>query len=328
MAYGTPARPEDVEAFYTDVRRGRPPSSEQLADLQRRYAAVGGISQLAARTAEQVAGVQAALDAVAPGGFSCRFGAKHAQPSIEQAVAAMAADGIDRLVALVLAPHYSAGSVGEYLARAEAAAEAHDLSLGAVRDWHEHPVLIDLLAERVRVAFATVGAEPSDPGIELLVTAHSLPKRIVEGGDGYDRRVLETAGLVAAASGAGRWRVCWQSAGRTPEPWLGPDVLEVLRRLPAEGARGAVVCPAGFTSDHLEISYDLDIEATAVAEGLGLRFARTASLNADARLCAALAGLVLQAAPKATRQAGAGQAGAGQAGAGQAGAGQAGAGQP
>jgi ferrochelatase len=298
MAYGTPARPEDVEAFYTDVRRGRPPSPEQLADLQRRYTAVGGISQLAARTAEQVAGVQAALDHIAPGEFACGFGAKHAEPSIEHTVAAMAADGIERLVALVLAPHYSSGSVGEYLARARSAADTHHMSLGAIADWHDHPVLIDLLAERVAAAFGTLGAEPADPSVELLVTAHSLPMRIIESGDGYDRRLLETAELIVASSGTARWRVCWQSAGRTPEPWLGPDVLEVLRSLPSKGISGAIVCPAGFTSDHLEVSYDLDIEATAVAKGLGLRFARTASLNADDRLCSALAGLIVHALPR------------------------------
>jgi len=297
MAYGTPARPEDVEAFYTDVRGGRPPGPEQLADLQRRYAAVGGISQMAARTAEQVAGVQAALDAIAPGEFSCRFGAKHADPSIEEAVEAMRADGIRRFVALTFAPHYSAGSVGEYLARARRAAERRAMSLGVIEDWHDHPVLIDLLAGRVVTAFAALGKEPTDPSIELLVTAHSLPLRILEGGDGYDRRLQETAELVVASTGTTRWRVCWQSAGRTPEPWLGPDLLAVLHQLPAEGIRGAVVCPAGFTSDHLEVSYDLDIEAKAVAEGLGLGFARTASLNADGRLCEALAGLVVNAVP-------------------------------
>lgn len=295
MAYGTPARPEDVEAFYTDVRRGRPPSPEQLADLQRRYAAVGGISQLAARTAEQVAGVQGALDALHPGRFSCRYGAKHAEPSIERAVSAMAADGIEELVALVLAPHYSVGSVGEYLTRVERAAAPLGMTTRAIEGWHDHPVLIGLLADRVEAAFGALGTTPADPRTELLVTAHSLPIRIIEGGDSYDQRLQETAELVADATRAAGWRVCWQSAGRTADPWLGPDVLEVLKGLPAEGITGAVVCPAGFTSDHLEVNYDLDIEARQVAEGLGLRFARTASLNADERLCGALAGLVTSA---------------------------------
>lgn len=297
MAYGTPAHPKDLEAFYTELRRGRRPAPDQLADLRRRYDAVGGMSQLAARTAEQVAGVQSALDAVAEGGFLCRFGAKHAEPSIEHAVESMAGDGIERLVALVLAPHYSSGSVGEYLARAERAAQSKGMLLGSVESWHDNPVLITLLAERTVTAFAEAGSRPSDPLAELLVTAHSLPIRIIDTGDGYDRRLTETAELLAAATGVSRWRVCWQSAGRTCEPWLGPDVLDVLRGLPAQGIGAAVVCPAGFTSDHLEVSYDLDIEARAVAEGLGLRFARTASLNADKRLCGALAALVLAAVP-------------------------------
>jgi protoporphyrin/coproporphyrin ferrochelatase len=305
MAYGTPARSGDVEAFYTEVRRGRPPTAPQLGDLQRRYAAVGGISQLAVRSAEQVAGVQAALDAQAPGAFSCLYGAKHAEPSIERAVAAMAADGIERFVALVLAPHYSVGSVGEYLARAEKAGASHGMSFTAIEDWHDHPVLISLLAERVTDAYASIGTDPSDEHVELLVTAHSLPTRIIEGGDRYDRRLEETAELLATASSAIRWRVCWQSAGRTPEPWLGPDVLEVIQELagkPGEDAspvNGVVVCPAGFTSDHLEVNYDLDIEAKALAESLELRFARTASLNAEPRLCEALAGLVVAASESA-----------------------------
>jgi ferrochelatase len=244
--------------------------------------------------------VQAALDEMAPGGFRCFYGTKHSTPSIEEGVSALAAGGIDRAVAVVLAPHYSVGSVGEYLARAARTAESLGIALGTIEGWHDHPVLIDLLAERVRSAFAGIGAAPNDPSFELLVTAHSLPIRIIEGGDSYDRRLQETAELLVAATGAVSWRVCWQSAGRTPEPWLGPDVLEVLRALPAEGKSGAVVCAAGFTSDHLEVSYDLDVEAKAVAAGLGLRFARTASLNADPRLCEALAGLIAGAVP--TRQ--------------------------
>jgi len=299
MAYGTPAQAEDVLAFYTDIRRGRQPTPEQLADLQRRYDAVGGTSQLAARTAEQVAGVQAALDGIAPGAYVCRYAAKHASPSIEEAVNAMAGEGIERLVGLVLAPHYSAGSVGEYLARFERAAADAGLRAGTVQGWHDHPVVIELLAERVRAAYAAIGSEPSDPGTQLLVSAHSLPMRIIESGDGYDQRLGETAELVARASGAARWRVCWQSAGRTPEPWIGPDVLDVLRALPDEGVAAVIVCPAGFTSDHLEVNYDLDIEAKALAHGLGLRFARTESLNADERLCAALARLAAEAAPPA-----------------------------
>jgi ferrochelatase len=292
MAYGTPGRPDDVERFYTDVRRGRPPSPEQLADLRRRYEAVGGVSQLAVRTAEQVIGIQRALDEAAPGGFVCEYGSKHGDPKIEQAVIELSGRGVRGLVGIVLAPHYSAGSVGEYVARAREQAEALRLPATFVEDWHEHPLLVEMLAERVAACYASLGAPPRDGRTELLVTAHSLPLRIIESGDGYDVRLAETAAAVAEAAGVTRWRVAWQSAGRTPEPWVGPDVLEVIRSLPAKGVERVVVCPAGFTSDHLEVSYDLDIEAKAVAEQVGLAFARTASLNADPRLCSALAGLV------------------------------------
>jgi ferrochelatase len=298
MAYGTPGGLGEVEGFYTDVRRGRPPSPEQLADLVRRYEAVGGTSSLAARTAEQVAGIQAALDVAAPGRYVCRYGSKHSSPDIESAIHSLAVLGAVGVVGIVLAPHYSAASVGEYVARARSASDAAALPSAFVEDWHDHPVLISLLVERVRAAYETLGVAPDDAATELLVTAHSLPVRIIESGDGYDVRLHETAELVAAGAGAGRWRVCWQSAGRTPEPWIGPDVLEVLRSLPSEGIERAVVCPAGFTSDHLEVNYDIDIEAQGLARSVGLKLARTESLNAEPRLCEALAGLVRLAAKR------------------------------
>ena len=289
MAYGTPGSFEEVEAFYTDVRRGRPPSPEQLADLERRYAAVGGTSALTARTTEQVETIAAALEAISPGGFVCRYGSKHAEPKIEEAVGELVAAGATALVGVVLAPHYSSASVGEYLERAGAEAARLGRRASFLKDWHDEPVLVDLLAERVVEAFGALGASVTDEDVELLVTAHSLPVRVIEAGDGYDERLAETARLVADAAGVACWRVCWQSAGRTPEPWIGPDVLEVLRSLPSKGVRAAVVCPAGFTSDHLEVNYDLDVEASRLAGTLGLGFARTASLNAEPRLCAMLA---------------------------------------
>lgn len=292
MAYGTPASHDDVEAFYTDVRRGRPPSPEQLADLRRRYAAVGGTSQLAERTAEQVCGIEEALSRRAAGRFLVGYGAKHSSPTIEACVDDLAEKGAGAIVGLVLAPHYSAASVGEYIARARARATEAGLASAFVEDWHTLPALIDLLAERTVAAYASIGATPSSSSVELLVTAHSLPLRVIEAGDGYDARVTETGELVAGRAGAARWRVAWQSAGRTPEPWIGPDILEVVRSLPDEGVEAVVVCPAGFTSDHLEVNYDVDIEAQAAAGAVGLRLVRTASLNADERLCEALAELV------------------------------------
>jgi ferrochelatase len=291
MAYGTPGRLEDVEAFYTDVRRGRPPSAEQLEQLVARYRAIGGVSPLNERTAAQVAGLAAQLEARQPGGFAVAYGAKHAEPRIEQAVEALAGHGVDRLVGLVLAPHYARLSVGEYLERAATTAGAAGLAFAGIEHWHDEPALVAVLAERVADERARLVAAVGEP-VEVVVTAHSLPERIVSTGDPYPAQLAETARLVAAAAGLDHHGVAWQSAGRTADTWLGPDILEVLRTLAAQKVAGVVVCPAGFTSDHLEVCYDLDVEARALAERLGLGFARTASLNDEPRVLAALAARV------------------------------------
>ncbi len=307
MAYGAPEDPASLEAYYTDIRRGRPPSPDQLADLRRRYEAIGGLSPLAARTRAQVAGLQAELDrrsggtagrspgappgtAGASGGshWHVALGLKHAAPRIEDGVDALVAAGARRAAAIVLAPHHSALSVGEYLARAGAAAEGR-LELVPVTAWGTHPALVSLLAARVRAARA---AFPPAMRVELLVTAHSLPQRaLTVDTPTYPAQLEATGAAVAALAGIDRWRVAWQSAGRTPEPWIGPDILDVLRRLPDEDVAGVVVCPAGFTSDHLEVLYDIDIEARRVAEEAGLRLERTASLNDDPAFMALLADL-------------------------------------
>ena len=297
MAYGTPSSPGQVEAFYTDVRRGRAPSADQLADLVRRYEAIGGVSPLSRRTAEQVEGIQQQLELRFPGRYLCTLGNKHSEPRIENAIENLAGQGTRDLVGIVLAPHYSRGSIGEYVSRASERATDLGMSAAFVEHWHDHPVLVELLAERVVRALESLGTAGTDArennGLLLLVTAHSLPVRVVADGDPYAGQLRRTGELVASASGLRRWDVGWQSAGRTPEPWLGPDVLDRLRALPGEKVSAVVVCPAGFTSDHLEILYDLDIEASRVAAETGVAFARTASLNADPRMCAGLADLVI-----------------------------------
>lgn len=288
MAYGTPATPDDVEAYYTHVRRGRPPTPEQLADLRRRYDAIGGTSPLLERTEEQAAGIQAALG----GGYRVVLGMKHAPPFIEDGVQALAAAGVDRIVGLVLAPHYSVLSVGEYATRATATAADAGVELVMVTSWHLAPGYIDMLTGFVRDEVERLHAEPT----EVVFTAHSLPSRILEMGDPYPDQLAETAEAVALQAGLDRWSVAWQSAGRTPEPWIGPDLLTVLPTLVDAGAAGVVVCAAGFVSDHLELLYDLDIEATDAAGHLGLAFARTPSPNARPEFCATLAGVVREAA--------------------------------
>jgi ferrochelatase len=284
MAYGTPATPDLIEAYYTHVRRGRPPTPELLEELRGRYAAIGGTSPLLERTEEQRAGIQAALG----DGYLVELGMKHAPPFLEDGVAALASAGVSRIVGLVLAPHYSALSVGEYAGRATAAAAGAGVPLTMVESWHLAPGYLDLLAGFVTETVAGLGVDP----VEVVFTAHSLPERILATGDPYPDQLAETAAAVARRCGITRWSVGWQSAGRTPEPWIGPDLLAVLPMLVAAGAAGAVVCPAGFVSDHLEVLYDLDVEARAEAARLGLAFARTPSPNAHPAFCATLAEVV------------------------------------
>jgi ferrochelatase len=297
MAHGTPSRRQDIDAFYTRIRRGRPPTEEQLAELEGRYAAIGGLSPLTERTEAQVEGVRAALEQRAPGRYVVAYGAKHADPLIEDAAADLLAAGVPRVIGLVLTPHGSSMGSQEYFARAEAALDGR-AEFVAVPNWYAEPGFVDLQAERVTDALTEVGSghdpDPDrDPGqYPVVFTAHSLPERVRQLGDTYPEQLAESAQLVATAAGITRWQVGWQSAGRTPEPWLGPDIRDAVRQLAADQAAGVVVCPIGFVTDHLEVLYDLDIELAAVAAEVGLPFVRTASLNDDPRFMAALADVI------------------------------------
>lgn len=288
MAYGTPARPEDIEAYYTHIRRGRPPSREQLVDLRRRYDALGGTSSLAARTADQVGALAAGLRD-RPGRYRVALGQKHASPFIEDAVRELAGEGVERIVGVVLAPHFSRASVGEYQQRAGDAAAEAGLPFAAVERWHDLPSYRAFLADAVRDGLTDLPERT-----RVLFTAHSLPERVLAG-DPYPDELADSAAAVAGAVGLdpGRWQVAWQSAGATPEPWRGPDVLEVVAAL-ADGpdADGVLVCPQGFVADHLEVAYDLDIEASRAASHAGLAFGRTRVLNDDRTVLGDLAGRV------------------------------------
>jgi len=294
MAYGTPAGPEELEAYYTHIRRGRPPTPALLAQLRARYGAIGGRSPLLEHTRAQVAGLQRGLADAGHPEVPVALGFKHAPPFIEDAVAEMAAAGARQIVGLVLAPHYSHLSVGEYAARARAAAAGAvgQPAVSVVHSWHLEEGYLDFLSAALEGALRALPATAAVRA-HVLFTAHSLPERILDEADPYPVQLRETAEAVAARSGPQRWSVAWQSAGRTPEPWLGPDVLQALGDLAAAGASAVVVCPAGFLTDHLEVLYDLDIEAAARARELGIAFARTASPNADPRLLAALARVAL-----------------------------------
>lgn len=289
MAYGTPRTPADILPYYTDIRRGRPPTSEQLADLTARYEAIGGISPLAQRTEAQRQALQDALDHAARDQYHVVIGLKHAAPAIEQSVDELATEGFHRIVGLVLAPHYSAFSIGQYLDRLAAAAAPHDITVKGVDSWAIEPAFVEFIATDMRARLATLPAET-----RVLFTAHSLPERILAAGDPYPSQLQSTAECVAAAVGLDNWGLAWQSAGRTPEPWLGPDILQVIDELAADGhTRAVLVSAVGFVADHLEVLYDLDIEASRRASEYGLAFARTACVNDDAAVMAALANRVI-----------------------------------
>jgi len=290
MAYGTPATLGDVETYYTHIRRGRPPEPAQLQELIGRYEAIGGSSPLLEVSRAQAAGLQTQLEAKRGDHFQVELGMKHAPPFIEDGVQRLIDAAVQRAVGIVLAPHYSPLSVGEYLARARGAAgEALDLSF--VEDWHLASSYIDLLAERVSESLSCFPVEIRDE-VDVVFTAHSLPARVSSSDDPYPQQLAETAEAVASTIDLARWSTAWQSAGRTSESWLEPDILEVTRELAAAGSRGMIVCPAGFVADHLEILYDLDIECRSLAAELGLAWQRTSSPNADPVFLEALCDVV------------------------------------
>ena len=291
MAYGTPTTPQDIEAYYTRIRHGRPPTEELLAELSQRYAQIGGTSPLAQRTADQVAGIAAALQERAPGRFDVRFGSKYEPPMIEDVAPGFAADGVTKVIGLVLAPHSSSMSTDQYMARArESLGESVDFAeIGA---WWDAPGFLALIARRVSEALAQIPEERRATS-EVIFSAHSLPVKILAQGDDYPAQLRASAEGAASLAGITNWDLAWQSAGRTADPWIGPDILEVLRTKKAAGLTDIVSCPIGFVSDHLEVLFDIDIQAQELAKELGLNLVRTASLNDATDFIAVLADVVL-----------------------------------
>jgi ferrochelatase len=294
MAYGTPTTRDDVEAYYTRIRHGRAPTPELLADLTRRYDAIGGTSPLAQRTASQVAGIAAVLEHVAPGEFDVRFGSKYEPPLLETAAASFREEGFTHVIGLVLAPHSSSMSTDQYMSRAgeELGDNVRFTQIGA---WWEFPGFLDIIAQRVNDALDTIPAERRST-TEVIFSAHSLPEKILANGDTYPDQLRESARRAAQIAGVERWDIAWQSAGRTADPWIGPDILQVLRTKRDEGVSDIVSCPIGFVSDHLEVLFDVDVEAQGVAKEVGLNLVRTKSLNDDQRFMTMLAAVVLEAA--------------------------------
>ena len=307
MAYGTADGPEDVERYYTDIRGGRPPSPEHLEELKARYAAIGNRFPLLDITRAQAAALERELNG-GQGSFRVYLGMKHSPPFIADGVARMRRDGIERAVGLVLAPHWSGMSVETYVERVEKAlaeaGAAEGPSFSYVRQWYDEPGFIDLLAAGVEAALGRLD-DARRPGAAVIFSAHSLPTRSLPDGSlrcklcdlcgpscRYVDQLRATADFVADRLGLVSYAIGWQSAGRTPDPWWGPPVEEVIRELAAAGHTAVVVCSAGFVADHLEILYDLDIEARAVAEEAGVAFARTEMPGTHPRFIAALARVI------------------------------------
>jgi ferrochelatase len=289
MAYGTPRSREEILPYYTDIRRGRPPTDEQLNDLIARYEAIGGLSPLAALTESQRDALQTALNNIAPITYHVALGLKHAAPMIEDAVQQLAAEGFTKIIALVLAPHYSSFSIGQYIGRATEAATPHGISVVGITSWATEEAFIAFLAADMSAKLASMPANT-----HVLFTAHSLPQRIIDAGDPYPAELRSTAVAVAAKVGLEentQWSIAWQSAGRTPEPWIGPDILDVIDQLATQStpAEGVLVSACGFVADHLEVLFDLDIEALHRAQQHGLAFARTECVNDNVAIMNALA---------------------------------------
>jgi ferrochelatase len=292
MAYGGPNSLAEIPGYLADIRSGRPTTPAVLAEISHNYEQIGGKSPLLAFTTRQVEAVATRLE---PTRFRCYLGMRHWSPWIEEVVGQMIEDGISQAISLVLAPHYSQLSVAKYQEKiAEGLAMYRgEIAFEHIASYHNSPKYITALANRVQMGIDRwPAAEQSQ--VHVIFSAHSLPTRILQMGDPYDRQLRETAALVAAEAGlpAERWSWSYQSAGRSPEPWLGPQIQEHIPVLAAQGIHDIVSVPVGFVSDHVEILYDIDIQAQAVARQHGVRLERPPALNDDPLFIETLADLI------------------------------------
>jgi ferrochelatase len=288
MAYGGPDSLADIAPYLQDIRGGRPTSPELLAEIQGRYAQIGGRSPLLEITCAQASALEEQLNQLAPAtdgapAFKVYVGMRHWKPYIRDSVAQIAADGYQRGIAVCMAPHASKMSSGAYLQKLQEALAGlkTPLQMDFIESWHDQPFLIQSLAENVRMA-AQQFPEQERPRIHYLFTAHSLPASLMEQGDPYAIQLQETTRLLAQALGLApeQWSFAYQSAGSIPGRWLGPQIGEVLPDLAQAGKRQVLVTPVGFIADHVEILYDLDIEAQRIAQTQGIHLVRSASMNA------------------------------------------------
>ena len=294
MAYGTPYKEEDIERYYTHIRHGRKPSPEALQDLTERYRAIGGISPLARITEEQAKAIEEKLNAMQNEyQFHMYIGLKHIEPFIEDAVQEMSKAGIQKAASIVLAPHYSTFSVKSYNGRAQETADKYGIELVSVEDWYDEAGFIQYWADQITDTYDQMSAEERENAM-LIVSAHSLPEKILQDGDPYVEQLTETARLLSEKTGIKQYSIGWQSEGNTPDPWLGPDVQDLTRDLyEREGYKAFVYAPVGFVSDHLEVLYDNDYECKVVCDEVGASYFRPDMPNTNPLFIETLANVVL-----------------------------------
>jgi ferrochelatase len=287
MAYGGPGNLDEVEPYLLDVRGGRPTGADLVKEIRHRYEAIGGRSPILDHTAAQADALGRALGPW----YATYVGMRHWHPYIKETVDRIVADGRQKLVAVAMAPHYSSMSVGAYEKKVIEAAGGR-VELALVRSWGDHPGFLAAVREHVTQALQRF---PVPAKVRVLFTAHSLPERILAAGDPYPQELRASASSVAHSLGLETWEFAFQSAGASPEPWLGPEAGAMLTRLAGEGIKDFLIVPIGFVCDHVEILYDVDIEYQKLARDLGVRLERTSSLNADPLLIDALVDVVRRA---------------------------------
>ncbi len=292
MAYGTPSSEEDIEAYLTDIRRGRKSTQAAVEELKERYRKIGGRSPLLDITKAQASALEKTLNTL---GVKARVyvGMKHWHPYIGEVVPQIVNDGFHQIIALALAPHYSQISIGGYKQVLDQALGAViKLQVDFVESWYDHPLFHRAVAEKVNAVLAQY---PRPENFEVLFAAHSLPERILQQNDPYPLQLRSSCQAVADLLKLNHWSFAYQSAGQTGEKWLGPDILEVLQEMSLRGnGVNVLVVPIGFVADHLEILYDIDVEAQEFARTHGLNLARAESLNTSPTFISALADVVLK----------------------------------
>lgn len=288
MAYGGPKSLEEVEPYLLDVRGYRPTSPEIIREVRERYRELGGRSPILERTRAQADALEAALNASGED-FKAFVGMRHWHPYIKDTLAAMCEQGIERVIGLVMAPHYSRMSIGAYFKKVQEA--GFPIQFAGIEDWHLEPGYLDALAERVRVALQRFPGEVRAE-VPVIFTAHSLPERILEWNDPYPVQLQETVSAVIERLGPQPHVFAYQSAAISGDAWLGPDASELIERYAKEGKRQVLICPIGFVCEHVEILYDIDIVYQNLAKSLGVRLERIEMLNDSPVMISGLARLV------------------------------------